>query len=208
MEIGTDEPARATTFLFSTRSRTAAADRDESEPSSTWNSLTGWQAIPPRALMSETHTCIPTRAGSRTLLTIPEKPPTCPMTTGEPGLVQPLAVGVPGIGAAAVAGVAPAAALLPLPAPLRAPDAAADVGAAPAVFPAEAGVAADGLAAPREVAAGDPPAEAPADGPAGADPSDAAADAPDAADSTEAPDAAVSEPAPSGAVAAPPKAPL
>src|SRR5438128_9569556 len=151
MEIGTDEPARATTFLFSTRSRTAAADRDESEPSSTWNSLTGWQAIPPRALVSWTHTCIPIRAGRSTLLTIPEKPPTWPMTSGDPTLVQPFGVRVPGVGAAA------------------APDEVA--AATPALFPSPARGAADTPAAARGAAAVEPPAKAQAGlataGPAG-----------------------------------------
>src|SRR5213080_1383041 len=114
--MGTDEPTRATTFLFSTRSRTAAADREESEPSSTWNSLTGWQAIPPRAFVSDTHTCIPVRAGSSTLLTMPEKPPTWPMRIGDPALAQPLAAAVPG---AAAAAVEPAAVAGVVPAPVR-----------------------------------------------------------------------------------------
>src|SRR6185295_18870226 len=137
--MGTDEPTSATTFLFSTRSRTAAAERDESEPSSTWKSLTGWQAIPPRALMSEIHTCIPVRAGSSTLLTMPEKPPTWPMRIGDPALVQPLGAGVPG---AAAAVVEPAAVADVVPAPVRAPAAPGEVGAALAPLPDPGAVAA------------------------------------------------------------------
>src|SRR5256714_3290656 len=158
--MGTDEPTRATTFLFSTRSRTAAAERDESEPSSTWNSLTGWQAMPPRELMSETHTCIPVRAGSSTLLTIPEKPPTWPMRIGDPALVQPLGAGMPGAEAAAVE---PAGADV-VPAPVRAPAAPGEVGAAPAPVPDDPGAVADRPAVvAREVAAPAPVLEDPAE---------------------------------------------
>src|SRR5439155_16754441 len=53
----------------------------------------------------------------RTLLTIPEKPPTWPMTSGDPGWLHPLAVGAPGGAAFAVAAGVPAATAVPLPAP-------------------------------------------------------------------------------------------
>src|SRR5205807_2375998 len=140
----------ATTFLFSTRSRTAAAERDESEPSSTWNSLTGWQLTPPRELMSATQTCMPTRAGRRTLLTIPENPPTCPRTSGEPALAHPLPAAVPPAGVAVVtpapleAGAAPGLA----GAPLRATADPAAVATPPALALAAGVLAAGRVALP------------------------------------------------------------
>ena len=93
MEIGTELPTSATAPLFCTRSRTAALDFDGSEASSAWTRRIGWQAMPPRAFIAETHTARPYFDPASVLLTMPVNPPTWPMVIGASACVQPAALG-------------------------------------------------------------------------------------------------------------------